>query len=137
MVPTLEWIEGFSEDLRKREVSSVDELDRALDELTDRAKLSTPFNVVLAHTDATTMDIVLGADLAFIGWTRLEPWSCLAGEPEEQGNSQDDRLVVFAGNGQHSELPRSAGIDVPTARAAMRHYFTTGGLAPFVRWVAF
>ena len=45
-----------------------------------------PFNVVLAHTDATTMDIVLG---------------------------------------------------VPTARAAMRHYFATGGLAPFVRWVAF
>jgi hypothetical protein len=135
MVPTLEWVEGFSEEPQKRDVSSVDELDRTLDELTDRAKLSMPFNVVLAHTDATTMDIVLGADLAFIGWTGVDPWSCLAGA-DEQGNSQDDRLVVFAGNGQWSELPRSLGIDVPTARAVMRHYFATGGLAPFVRWVA-
>jgi Immunity protein Imm1 len=136
MVLILEWIEGFSDEVHSRDVACAADLDRLLDLLTERAKqLGTPFSVSLAHTDATTMTIVVGADLGVVEWTRPEPWSCLVGVADEARAADDGaETMVFAGNGQYSELPRWMWVDVARARDAIRHYFTTRELADFVRW---
>ncbi|MFI2713875.1 Imm1 family immunity protein [Micromonospora sp. NPDC018662] len=135
MVAALEWIEGFSDDVQRRDVPTVEELDRVLDELTARARQAgIPFNVSLTHVDATVMVIVLGADVAYVEWIRLQPWCCLGCGREASTSLHDDELLVFAGNGQYSELPRRMWIDVPRAREAVRHYYMMRELSPLVAW---
>jgi hypothetical protein len=117
------------------EVTSVEQLEGILDRLAAVAmELETAFNVTLDGPDDTSMDIVVGAPIASVQWIREDPWDCQVSVSPE--HDHDDSLIEFAGNGQHSELERRWWINVPVARAALRHYFLTGGLTRSVRWEA-
>ena len=132
---TVSWIQGYGDRLRLAEVSSVDGLDDLLDRLTAEAiTAKLPFNVGLAADGGTWISIVVGTAVATVQWTRADPWFCLicvSDLPET-----DDGLIAYAGNGQHCELPRHLWIDVPLARAAVRHYFLTSELTPLIQWQA-
>jgi hypothetical protein len=118
------------------EVSSVEQLDELLDRLAARGtELGLPFNVTLEGPGDTTMDIIVGAPIASVEWTREDPWDCRVGASSE--HEDDQTPIEFAGNGQHSELERRWWINSPIAREAIRHYFVTGELTPDVRWESF
>jgi hypothetical protein len=74
--PTLSWFEGYTDQQRSTDISTVAELDRTLDELAVRAQASClPFNVDLDRHDGTHMSIVVGTDTTLVEWIQLEPWS--------------------------------------------------------------
>jgi hypothetical protein len=132
----LSWCEGYTDKVDHAEAFSVDDLDHELDRLTARAaQLGTAFNVTLAGSDGTSMEIVVGAPVASVQWMRDEPWCCLVSVTDDVARSDD--LIPFAGNGQYSELPRRYWIEVAAAREAVRHYLRTGQLPPLMRWEQF
>jgi hypothetical protein len=130
------WYEGCTDHVQQAEVTTGEQLDDLLDVLVARAlKLGLPFNVTLDEPGGTTMDIIVGASIASVEWSRDDPWECRVSVSSEDDG--DEAPIEFAGGGQYSELARRWWINAPVAREAVRHYFLTGELTPTVRWELF
>jgi len=112
-------------------VESVDDLDRHLDDLTERAR-EKPFLAELALANGDSLAIGLGRDESILSWIQGShdpPYYVSQGDPEAEG------VVVFNYGGQWSEFPKWSLVPIAEAREAMRHFVRTGHRPTNVAWV--
>jgi hypothetical protein len=112
-------------------VESVEELDRQLDDLEQKARLN-PLMVDLVACNGDTLSIGLGQDVSVLSWVGASgdpPYYASKGNEATQGET-----IVFSYRDQWSEFPLWSAIPTALARDAMRQFFRTGTLPNNVRW---
>ena len=112
---------------------SEDEVDEVLDHVADEARRNRkPQDVQVTVESAGTLGIVVGAD-----WSVLNHVPATLDPPYRVsvGDDQSNEPVAFYVAGDHySETLRRNTIEPGAARAAMRHFVSTGELSPDVSW---
>jgi len=123
----LEWGEA-----NVREVQSIDDLDRALDELASSMQ-SEPALAELFAPDGSSLAIGLGTAwsvVSYIGPTGEPPYFHSVGS----GQGPEDDPVVFMFRGHYSDFPPDACVPMDLAREAARVFFRTGQRPTNVTW---
>lgn len=118
-------------------VSSVQELDRELDRITELARGTDPLMVDLYDDDdpdGAVLGIGLGADRSVASWTlpNDEPGS-MGSRGDGTGRSTDDE-PWFVWSGEASYFDPATTISVDAARQAMREYMRTGARPTNIEW---
>lgn len=115
------------------EVSSVEELDRLLDQLTLQARNEQPFSVDLVADAGTALSIVVGDVIAPVNFYSPTGHPLVVGCSypwEEDG----DQLFVFFARGSYSETEKRYTIPIADAREAMRRFLVTGQRPDNITW---
>ncbi|HTK05722.1 MAG TPA: Imm1 family immunity protein [Ktedonobacteraceae bacterium] len=118
---------------QRAEASSVEELDRLLDQLTLQATNERPFSVDLVADAVPALSIVVGDVITPVNF--YSPTShplvvgCL-GRWEEDG----DQVFVFDARGSYSEIEKRYTIPIADAREAMRRFLATGQRPDNIVW---
>ena len=125
MAPTLEWAH------HEVPVTSVEELDRILDELTAEAESGQPFIVTLGRDDDSSLSIGVGRPESVASYISpgLSPPHFIS-----RGEVEHDGPVEFVFSGEITEYPPWSAVPAETARAALRLFYETGELSPQVDW---
>lgn len=112
-----------------RELATLDELDRILDELERQAE--EPFVVELFRDDGASLSLGLGREV-----TVLDHVPADLNPPYRQTYAPGtaEQSIWFRFRGDASEFPPEAAVPYPKGRAALRHFFATGELAPDLSW---
>ena len=113
----------------RREIDTLDELDRILDELEGQAE--EPFMVELFRDDGASLSLGLGRGVTVLDYVRADfnpPYR----QTYAPGTTQQS--IWFRFRGDASEFPPEATVPYPKGRAALRHFFVTGELTPDLSW---
>ena len=113
------------------EVSALEELDRAVDELTATAATGEPFSIELMVNEDTAISMVVGLDISLVNFYSAKD------EPNYSGSIgpwDEDESIVFYYKGHYSEVPKAHFIPISDAREALRYYFQTGRRPPNITW---
>lgn len=113
----------------RREVATVEELDRVVDELS--ASADSPFSVELMVDENTAISVVVGLDISLVNFYSATEQPNYLGSV---GPWDDDELVVFYHRGHYSEVPKVHFVPIDDAREALRYYFRTGQRPPNITW---
>lgn len=122
-VGRLEWNET------EREVNTLEELDRALDELENQAQ--EPFMVELVRDDGASLSMGLGQSVTVLDYVPAD------GNPPyllSHGPGTSAQSIWFRYRGDASEFPPEAAVPYPMGRAALRHFLSTGQLTSDLTW---
>lgn len=112
-------------------VTSVQELDSLLDDLTQAARAK-PFMAELTSNAGDSLAIGLGLDESVASWVSAggaPPYFASEGDPEADG------MIVFFYRGHWSEFPRSSAVPTERAREVLRDFFRHGRRPANFRWV--
>jgi hypothetical protein len=132
----LEWVpdvESVAPQVERRTVSSLTEIDDALDEIEQHAEKTEPPIADLSNPEGDTLSIGLGRSQSMLSWISRSldpPYFASKG----QGSTGEADYVVFYAGGQWSEFPSSNLISKESAREAVREFFVTGRLPTNVEW---
>ena len=114
------------------QVGSIDELDRALDDIHTRLRCAEPELVTVERPNGDSLSIGLGREdisvMNYVGVDQDPPYFT------SSGGSDVDEAIAFRFGGEWSEFPLRNGIPIQRARAAMRHFCETGQLSEEVIW---
>ncbi len=124
----VEWGRGPQQDrIDETQLDSV--LDRVAAEARQQGK---PQDVQITVDGGGTLGIVVGAEwsvLNHVPQDRNPPYMTSVGQ-----DRSDDLLVFYVAGDHYSETLRRNAISPEAARAALRHFVTTGELSPDVDW---
>jgi len=112
-------------------ITSVEELDALVDQLTAQAEATRPFIVTLGQEDDSSLSIGLGRPLSV-----ASSISAGLGPPHylSRGDEANDEPIEFVFSGEASEYPPESVISVEAARRALRTFFETGDLTGEIAW---
>ena len=124
----VEWGHG-----QRGQVETAAELDALLDRVAVEAGAAgRPRDVQVTVATAGTLGIVMGADRSVLNHIPADsnpPYLASVG-----GHEGENPFVFYVAGDHYSECLRRNTIPVEAARAAMRHFLTTGELSPEVEW---
>lgn len=117
------------------DISSVEELDRALDQLTiESERIGMPTGVQLQIDGGAAMSIVVGREESHVEFysptARPPAVGCRGPWQGEEG----DELLVFNFGGEYTEIEKRYSVPVAQAREAIRIFFTTGLRPENIAW---
>lgn len=111
---------------------SLDEVDRVLDALAHGVAREAPLLVTVSHPSAGAMSIGLGhrhAVLSHVPADGNPPYALLRGS-----RAPEPEPLSFADEGESSEFPPWASIELELARKCLRDFCATGALRSDVTW---
>ena len=125
----LRWGESNTVELR-----SIEDLEKLLSDLS-RAARDCPFIVELTLANGDMLGVGLGRDtgiVAYVPRSRMPSYfhAAAATDPVADGGT-----VQFELAGEATEFERSQTVPIESAEQALRYFFESGRLAPFLTWV--
>ena len=115
----------------RTEVSTEEELDRVVDELTATAATDAPFSIELMVNEDTAISIVVGLDISLVNFYSA------TNKPNYSGSIgpwDEDESIVFYYRGHYSEVSKAHFVPIDDAREALRCYFRTGQRPKKITW---
>lgn len=125
MAARLEW--GADSE---RQIQTVEDLDRLLDELENDAK-EDPFLVELIRAGGESLSFGLGGPQTVLDYVPadLDPPYL-----QSHGVPVSDDALAFRLRGELSEFPPDAGVPTEMGREVLRHFLRKGELSPTISW---
>ncbi len=131
MNASLEWDRN-----QRATVSSVQELDCLLDQLTREAAHSYPFSVDLILDSGDALSMVIGESITPVQFYSLTGHPLVVGCSGPWEGEEGDQLFVFDHRGSYSEIEKRYTIPIADAREATRRFLATGERPHNVTWNA-
>lgn len=128
MRKTLIW--GDGEDCRK-EITTEEELDRVIEQLTDIAYQSKPFTIELSVNTSTAISMIVGLDISLLNFYSSTSQPRYFGS---LGPWDETEWIVFYHREHYSETPKTYFVPVADARESFRLYFCMGSRPENIRW---
>ena len=126
----------FEWDLDQRaDTSSIQELDRILDQLTLQATNNRlPFSVDLMGDSGACLSIVVGDNISPVNFYSPTGHPLVVGCSGPWKEKEGDKVFVFLHRGSYSEIEKRYTVPIADAREAMRRFFITGQQPDNIHW---
>lgn len=115
----------------KKELATVEDVDRLLEALHARYRGDDPQLVTVELDGGDSLAIGVGQDrsvLNYVSGSKDPPYFTSTGELDL------DEPIAFMFNGSLSEFPMRNSVPMQAAREAVKEFCTTGALSPSIAW---